>query len=135
LEGIIEYVELLLNPEVLLVRVKGGIEMIGTIVRFVVSALVLLLVGYLLPGIRVSGFWGALIAALVIAGLGYVVELILGDKVSPRSRGIVGFITAAIVIYVAQFIVPSYLSVSLLGSLLAAFVIGLVDAFVPTELR
>ncbi|MEN6461923.1 MAG: phage holin family protein [Syntrophomonas sp.] len=109
--------------------------MIGTIVRFVVSALVLLLVGYLLPGIRVSGFWGALIAALVIAGLGYVVELILGDRVSPRSRGIVGFITAAIVIYVAQFIVPSYLSVSLLGSLLAAFVIGLVDAFVPTELR
>lgn len=109
--------------------------MIGTIVRFGVSALVLLLVGYFLPGIRVSGFWGALIAALVIAGLGYLVELILGDRVSPRSRGIVGFITAAVVIYVAQFIVPSYLSVSLLGSLLAAFVIGLVDAFVPTELR
>jgi putative membrane protein len=109
--------------------------MIGTIVRFGVSALVLLLVGYLVPGIRVSGFWGALIAALVIALLGYIVELVLGDRISPRSRGIVGFITAAIVIYIAQFIVPSYLSVSLLGSLLAAFVIGLVDAFVPTELR
>jgi putative membrane protein len=109
--------------------------MIGTIVRFGVSALVLLLVGYLVPGIRVSGFWGALVAALVIALLGYIVELVLGDRVSPRSRGIVGFITAAVVIYVAQFIVPSYLSVSLLGSLLAAFVIGLVDAFVPTELR
>lgn len=109
--------------------------MIGTIVRFVVSALVLMLVGYLLPGITVSGFVGALIAAIVIAILGYVVELILGDRVSPRSRGIVGFVTAAVVIYLAQFIVPNYLSVSLLGSLLAAFVIGLVDAFVPTELR
>ncbi len=109
--------------------------MIGTVVRFVVSALVLLLVGYLLPGIKVSGFVGALIAAIVIAILGYVVELILGERVSPRSRGVVGFIVSAIVIYVAQFIVPSYLSVSLLGSLLAAFVIGLVDAFVPTELR
>ncbi|MGI5921493.1 MAG: phage holin family protein [Syntrophomonadaceae bacterium] len=109
--------------------------MIGTIVRFAVSALVLLLVGWLLPGIRVSGFWGALIAALVIALLGWLVELILGDKISPRSRGVVGFITAAVVIYLAQFIVPNYLSVSLLGSLLAAFVIGLVDAFVPTELR
>jgi putative membrane protein len=109
--------------------------LIGTIVRFAVSALVLLLVGWLLPGIRVSGFWGALIAALVIALLGWLVELILGDKISPRSRGVVGFITAAVVIYLAQFIVPNYLSVSLLGSLLAAFVIGLVDAFVPTELR
>ncbi len=109
--------------------------MIGTIVRFVVSALVLMLVGYLLPGITVAGFTGALIAAIVIAVLGYIVEAILGDRISPRSRGLVGFVTAAVVIYVAQFIIPSYLSVSLLGSLLAAFAIGLVDAFVPTELR
>jgi putative membrane protein len=108
---------------------------IGVIVRFVVSALVLMLVGYLIPGISVAGFTGALIAAVVIAILGYLIELALGDKISPRSRGLVGFITAAVVIYIAQFIIPSYLSVSLLGSVLAAFVIGLVDAFIPTELR
>lgn len=109
--------------------------MLGTVVRFVVSALVLMLVAWLLPGIKVAGFTGALIAAVVIAILGYLIEMALGDRISPRSRGIVGFVTAAIVIYVAQFIIPSYLSVSLLGSLLAAFVIGLIDAFVPTELR
>ena len=108
---------------------------IGVIVRFVVSALVLMLVGYLIPGISVAGFTGALIAAVVIAILGYLIELALGDKISPRSRGLVGFITAAVVIYIAQFIIPSYLSVSLLRSVLAAFVIGLVDAFIPTELR
>ncbi len=109
--------------------------MIGAIVRFVVSALVLLLVGFLLPGISVAGFTGALIAAIVIALLGYAAEAILGERISPRNRGFVGFITAAVVIYLAQFIIPTFLSVSLLGSLLAAFVIGLVDAFVPTELR
>lgn len=109
--------------------------MVRTIVRFVVSAIVLLLISYLLPGIKVSGFMGALLAAVVIAGLGYLVELVLGDKISPRSRGVVGFVVAAVVIYMAQYIIPSYLSVSLLGSLLAAFVIGLVDAFIPTELR
>ncbi|HWP95828.1 MAG TPA: phage holin family protein [Syntrophomonadaceae bacterium] len=109
--------------------------MIGTIVRFVVSALVLMLVGYLVPGITVKGFTGALIAAIVIAALGYAIEAVLGDRVSPRSRGLVGFVTAAVVIWVAQFIIPQYLAVSFIGSLLAAFVIGLVDAFVPTELR
>ncbi|CFY02189.1 Membrane protein of unknown function [Syntrophomonas zehnderi OL-4] len=109
--------------------------MVQTIVRFVVSAIVLLLISYLLPGIKVSGFWGALLAAAVIAILGYLVELVLGERVSPRSRGIVGFVVAAIVIYLAQFIIPNYLSVTLLGSLLAALVIGLVDAFIPTELR
>lgn len=108
---------------------------IGTIVRFIVSAIVLMVVGWLLPGITVAGFTGALLAALVIAIIGYAVEAILGDKISPRSRGWVGFFTAAVVIYLAQFIIPSYLSVSILGSLLAALVIGLVDAFVPTTIR
>ena len=109
--------------------------MLGTIVRFIVSALVLLVIGFLIPGVSVAGFWGALITAIVIAVLGYIVEAILGDKVSPRSRGIVGFLTAAVVIYVAQFIVPNLFSVSLIGALIAAFIIGLIDAFVPTELR
>jgi len=109
--------------------------MVRTIVRFVVSAIVLLLISYLLPGIKVSGFMGALLAAIVIAILGYLVEMILGDRVTPRSRGMVCFVVAAVVIYLAQFIIPNYMSVSLLGSILAAFVIGLVDAFVPTELR
>ncbi|PKM78178.1 MAG: hypothetical protein CVU90_03920 [Firmicutes bacterium HGW-Firmicutes-15] len=109
--------------------------MLQTAVRFVVSAIVLMLVGYILPGVQVSGFWGALVAAAVIAIMGYVIEKLLGDRVSPRSRGFVGFIIAAVVIYLAQFAIPSYLNVTLIGSLLAAFAIGLIDAFVPTELR
>lgn len=109
--------------------------MLGAIIRFIVSAVVLMLVGWLLPGIKVSGFWGALIAAAVIAILGWIVEAVLGDKVSPRSRGLVGFITAAVVIYLAQFIIPAYLHVSILGALLASVVIGLIDAVVPTTIR
>lgn len=74
-----------------------------------------------------------MLAAVVIAILGYVVEAIMGKKISPQSRGIVGFIVAAIVIYVAQFFVNA-MTVSVLAAL-AAIVIGIVDAFVPTELR
>ena len=110
-------------------------QWIGFIVRFVVSALVLRLVAAVLPGIRVSGFTGALVAAAVIAILGYIVEKLLGDRVSPQSRGIIGFISGALVIYLAQYVVPASISVSIIGALLAAFVIGLVDAFVPTLIR
>ncbi len=107
---------------------------IGTIVRFIVSALVLLAVGFFLPGLSMIGFVNALIAAVVIAALGYIIEAVLGDNISPQNRGIVGFITSAIVIYATQYVVPG-LNVSILGALLAAFIIGLIDAFVPTELR
>lgn len=109
--------------------------MLGTIVRFLVSAIVLLMIAAIIPGVSISGFFGAIVVALVIAGLGYVAELLFGKDVSPRSRGLVGFITAAVVIYLAQFIVPSLISVSIVGALIAAFLVGLVDAFVPTAIR
>jgi putative membrane protein len=108
--------------------------MLRLIVRFIISALVLLVLSFILPGFAVVGFGGALLAAVVIAILGYIVEAVMGDRVSPQSRGIVGFIVAAIVIYVAQFFVPA-MTVSIIGAALAAIVIGIVDAFVPTELR
>jgi len=104
------------------------------IVRFIVSALVLLFVGFLVPGFSIAGFWNALLAAVVIAVIGFLIESIIGKKVSPQSRGLVGFITAAVVIYAAQFFVPT-MRVSIFGALLASLVIGVIDAFVPTELR
>ncbi len=128
---------ILLFAYFLSIRERGGEGMfnwVGTIVRFIVSALVLLAVGFILPGFSMVGFINALIAAVVIALLGFIVEAVLGKNVSPQNRGIIGFITSAVVIYAAQYIV-SGLTVSIWGALLAAFVIGVVDAFVPTELR
>jgi putative membrane protein len=106
----------------------------GVIVRFVVSALVLMFVGFLVPGFEVAGFVNALLAAVAIAVIGYLVELALGHRVSPQNRGLVGFFTAAVVIWLAQFVVPA-MTVTIIGALLASFIIGLVDAIVPTELR
>lgn len=108
--------------------------MLRAIVRFIVSAIVLLLVGYLIPGFSMSGFGTALLAALVIAGLGWAAEKLFGDRYSPQARGVVGFLVAAVVIYLAQFLVPG-MQASILGALLAALVIGFVDAIVPTQLR
>jgi putative membrane protein len=104
------------------------------IIRFIVSALVLMLVSFILPGFNVAGFSGALVAAIVISILGFIAENLLGNKISPQNRGIVGFITAAVVIYFAQYLVPA-MNVTWWGALLASLVIGIIDAFVPTELR
>ncbi len=107
---------------------------IGAIVRFIVSALVLLAVGFFVPGFSMVGFVNALIAAGVIALLGFIIEAVLGEDISPQNRGIVGFLTSAVVIYATQYLVPG-LNVTIVGALIAAFLIGLIDAFVPTELR
>lgn len=107
---------------------------IGAIVRFVVAALVLMLMGYIVPGFSHLTFWTALLAALVIALIGYIIEAMFGKSVSPYGRGLVGFLVSALVIYLTQIVVPG-MHVSIIGALIAAFLIGLVDLFIPTSVR
>ena len=108
--------------------------MLGVILRFIVAALVILFLGFLLPGFHIVGFWNALLAAVVIAVAGWLVEQLFGKRISPYGRGLVGFVIGAIVIWGAQFVIPT-MRVSLIGALLASLIIGIIDAFVPTELR
>ncbi|WP_270169597.1 phage holin family protein [Paenibacillus sp. SYP-B4298] len=105
---------------------------LGHVVRFIVSALVLMVVGFIVPGFSVGGFWSAFFLALVIAALGWVIEGIFGKKVTPFGRGIVGFLCSALVIWLAQFIVGG-VAVSVLGAILAALVIGIIDLFIPVS--
>lgn len=103
---------------------------LGTIVRFIVAAIVLMIVGWLVPQFSVGGFWSALMLAVVIAVLGWIIEGIFGKKVTPFGRGIVGFLSSALVIWLAQFVVGN-VRVSVIGALLAALVIGIIDLFIP----
>ncbi|MDO7907403.1 phage holin family protein [Paenibacillus sp. JX-17] len=105
-------------------------RILGHIVRFIVAALVLMVVGWLVPGFTVGGFWSALILALVIAVIGWVIEAVFGRRVNPFGRGIVGFLVSALVIWLSQYLV-SDVDVTVLGALLAALVIGIIDLFIP----
>jgi putative membrane protein len=104
------------------------------IIRFVVAAIVLMIVGYLVPGFSVNGFWPAIMAAVVIAVIGWLIESMFGDRISPYNRGIVGFLVSALVIYLTQFLVSGF-RVTILGALLASLVIGIIDLFIPIKTR
>lgn len=100
------------------------------VIRFIVAAIVLLVVGYIVPQFSVGGFWSALFLAVVIAIAGWVIEGLFGKKVTPFGRGIVGFLVSALIIWLAQFIVGG-VSVSLVGAILASLAIGIIDLFIP----
>jgi putative membrane protein len=105
-------------------------HIVGAIVRFIVSAIVLMIVGWIVPNFSVGGFWSALFLAIAIAVIGWIIEGIFGKNVSPFGRGIVGFLTSALVIWLAQFVVGG-VAVTAIGAILAALVIGIIDIFVP----
>jgi len=47
-----------------------------------------------------------------------------------RTKGITGFVLAAVIIYITQFFVAGY-SVTLLGAVIGALVYGIIDAIIP----
>lgn len=107
-------------------------NIISHIVRFIVAAIVLMITSWIVPSnFQVGGFGSALFLALIIALLGWIIEGMFGKKVTPFGRGITGFIISAFVIYISQFIAGYSVSVTFIGAILAALIIGLIDLFMP----
>lgn len=100
--------------------------------RMVIMAVILAIVSFLTPGFSIAGFWSFIIAAVVISLLDYLIETFMKVDASPFGKGLKGFIVSVIIIYVAQFIVPN-MHVTILGAVLGALAIGLLDALFPTR--
>lgn len=111
---------------------KNKNELMSWLGRLVIVAIILCVTSFLTPGFSIRGLFSFLIAAVVITVLDYLVEKMMGVDVSPFGKGAKGFIISAIIIYVAQFIVPS-MKVSIFGALIAALVIGILDAIFPSK--
>ena len=102
----------------------------GWLGRLVLTAVILGITSFFTPGFSINGLWSFLLAALVISVLDYLIESFMGVDASPFGKGIKGFVVAAVILYIAQFLVPN-MSVSIFGAILAAIAIGIVDAVMP----
>ena len=58
------------------ITIGGGI--LGAIVNLVIAAVVLMISGSIVPGMSVKGFAGALIAAIAMGVVYWLIELVLG---------------------------------------------------------
>ncbi|PRR77093.1 Membrane protein of unknown function [Clostridium liquoris] len=100
------------------------------IVRLILVAIVLGITSFLTPGFTIRGMWSMILAAVVITVIDVLVESFMGVDASPFGKGFKGFVIAAIIIYLTQFLVPN-MKVSIIGAILAAIVIGIIDAIIP----
>lgn len=119
-----------------MVHAWEGAALLGVVMRFIVASLVILFLAFLLPGFTIVGFWTAIGAAAAIALAGWGVEAAAGHRTSPSpyARGLVGFAVSALILYLMPFVVR-HAHISALGALLAALIIGVIDAFVPADNR
>ena len=82
------------------------------------------------PGFTISNIWALAIAAIVLTVIDYLVTKFTGLNASPFGKGFVGFVLAAIVLYITQFFVAGY-SISWVAAIVGALIYGVVDYFIP----
>jgi putative membrane protein len=102
----------------------------GFLIHWILSAIALLIVANILPGIQVDGFRAALIAALVIGLVGATVGLFLKIILLPfilLSLGIVYFLINGLMLELASALVPGFHVSSLLTAVIGSILLTLVD--------
>jgi putative membrane protein len=99
--------------------------MLSLLARWVVNAAALLLVAYLYPGVAVTGFLAALIAALVLGLVNALIRpllVILTFPVTLLTLGLFLFVINALMFWLAAAVVPGFnvagFWASLVGSVL-----------------
>ena len=106
--------------------------MIKLLIKVLVSGLAILLTSALSIGIQTDGYTTAFLAAVVIGVLDWVINKFTGVDASPFGRGAVGFIVAALILFITGRIVDGF-NVTIIGSLVGAIVLGIVDSFLPAD--
>jgi len=109
---------------------ENNISISGILLRVVLTAVVVGVAAFLTPGFTIDSLWSLLVAAVVIAGLDYLIQRFTGVDASPFGRGITGFIVAAVILYATRYLVAGF-NISIWGAVIGALAIGIVDMIIP----
>ena len=104
--------------------------MLRLLLRWLLSALALVIVSYVVPGFYVSGFWGAMKAALAIGIINATLGLLLKIVTFPLTiltLGIFWFVVNAIVIELASTFVRGFHVANFFAAFIGAVALSLVN--------
>lgn len=100
--------------------------------RLVTAAIVLAITAFFTPGFSINNIWSLAIAAIVLTLIDYLIVKFTGLDATPFGKGFVGFILAAVTLYVTQYFVAGY-SISWMAAIIGALIYGVVDYIIPGE--
>ena len=98
--------------------------------RLVTAAIVLAITAFFTPGFTINNVWSLAIAAIVLTVIDYLIVKFTGLDATPFGKGFVGFVLAAVTLYVTQYFVAGY-SISWIAAIIGAVIYGVVDYIIP----
>ena len=98
----------------------------------ITAAIVLAITAFFTPGFQINNIWTLAAAAIVLTVIDFLITKFTGLHASAFGKGFVGFVLAAVVLYVTQYFVAGY-TISWMAAIVGALVYGVVDYFLPGE--
>ena len=100
--------------------------------RLITAAIVLAITAFFTPGFTINNIWALAAATIVLTVIDYLITRFTGLHASSFGKGFVGFVLAAVVLYVTQYFVAGY-TISWIAAIIGALVYGVVDYFLPGD--
>jgi len=114
-------------------RSQDGISMVWQIIgRMITAGIVLAITAFFTPGFTINNIWALIVATVVLTVIDYLITKFTGLHASSFGQGFVGFVLAAITLYVTQYFVAGY-AISWMAAIVGALIYGVVDYFLPGE--
>lgn len=104
------------------------------IIRFLTSLSIFTVTVFFTPNFNISSFPILILSSITIIILDYMVAIITGIHDIPLGRGLVGFTSACIIIYITQFFVSGYY-ITVISSVIAAAIYGIIDSMIPNSTK
>jgi len=98
--------------------------------RLITAAIVLAVTAFFTPGFTINNIWALAAGVIVLTIMDYLIVKITGLHASSFGRGFIGFVLAAVILYLTQFFVAGY-SISWMAAIVGALIYGVVDYFIP----
>ena len=100
--------------------------------RLITAGIVLAVTAFFTPGFQISNIWALAAGTIVLTLMDYLITKFTGLHASAFGKGFVGFVLAAVVLYLTQYFVAGY-TISWIAAIVGALVYGVVDYFLPGE--
>ncbi|MDO4283449.1 MAG: phage holin family protein [Clostridia bacterium] len=104
------------------------------LIRFLTSISIFAVTVFFTPNFHIASFPILILSSIMIILLDYLMAIITGIHDIPLGRGLVGFTSACIIIYITQFFVSGYY-ISIISSLIAAAIYGIIDSMLPNSAK
>ena len=103
----------------------------GILINLLVSGVVVLISAYIIPGVKVDGFFTAVVVAVVLALVNAFIEpivLFLTLPINILTLGLFTIVVEALMVMIVAAVVPGFLVCGWISAILFAIVLSLINS-------